>query len=165
MLVNLILQLIQLFLAIALAVVALYAGFFIFTRIVKDIDAPVELARGNSAIGLLVASIFIGISLTVVSFIKGIIGGLSRIFADGALTPLDTLAVLLSCLELFLGILLVIGSIYLAIFVFSRLNSQTDLIKAMKDGNVAIACMVAGMITTVSVIIHYGVLGIVSALF
>ncbi|MEI7857907.1 MAG: DUF350 domain-containing protein [Methanomicrobiales archaeon] len=152
-------------LAIALAVVALYTGFFIFTRIVKDIDAQTELARGNCAIGLLIASIFIGISLTVVSFIKGIINGLSRIFADGALNPLDTLAVFLSCLELILGILLVIGSIYLAIAVFSRLNSQTNLIKAMKDGNVAIACVVAGMITTVSVIIHYGVLGIVTALF
>jgi uncharacterized membrane protein YjfL (UPF0719 family) len=165
MLVSIIIGLIQLLLAIVLAVVALYAGFFTFTRIVKDIDAPSELARGNSAIGILIASIFIGISVTVVSCIQGILRGLNKIFADGFLNINDTIDVISSCLDLILGILLAIGSIYLAIYVFSRLNKQTDMIKAIKNGNVAIACTVGGMILAVSVIIHYGVLSIVTALF
>jgi uncharacterized membrane protein YjfL (UPF0719 family) len=161
MLVNVIMGLIQLLLAIVLAVVALYAGFFTFSRIVKDIDAPAELARGNTAIGLFIASIFIGISVTVVSCIQGVLVGLSRIFADGSLNVDDTLDVLSSCAELILGILLAVGSIYLAIYVFSRLNNHTDMIRAIKNGNVAIACTVGGMIIAVSVIIHFGVLGIV----
>ncbi len=165
MLVNVMLGLIQLLLAIVLAVVALYTGFFTFNRIVKDIDAPAELARGNNAIGLFVASIFIGISVTVVSCIQGVLVGLSRIFADGFLNVNDTLDVVSSCAELIFGILLAVGSIYLAIYVFSRLNNQTDMIRAIKNGNVAIACMAGGMIIAVSVIIHIGVLGIVTALF
>jgi uncharacterized membrane protein YjfL (UPF0719 family) len=165
MLVNIIIGLIQLLLAIVLAVVALYAGFFTFMRIVKNIDAQSELARGNCAVGILVASIFIGISVTVVSCIQGILGGLNKIFADGFLNINDTIDVVSSCLDLILGILLAIGSIYLAIYVFSRLNKQTDMIEAIKNGNVAIACTVGGMILAVSVIIHYGVLSIVTALF
>jgi uncharacterized membrane protein YjfL (UPF0719 family) len=164
-LVNVIIGFIQLLLAIVLAVVGLYAGFFTFTRIIRDIDAPSELARGNSAIAILVASVFIGISVTVVSCVQGILGGLNKIFADGILNMNDTRDVVFSCLELLLGILLAIGSIYLAIYVFSRLNNQTDMITEIKNGNVAIACMVAGMIVAVSVIIHFGVLGIVTALF
>ena len=164
-LVNVIIGFIQLLLAIVLAVVGLYAGFFTFTRIIRDIDAPSELARGNSAIAILVASVFIGISVTVVSCVQGILGGLNKIFADGILNMNDTRNVVFSCLELLLGILLAIGSIYLAIYVFSRLNNQTDMIKEIKNGNIAIACMVAGMIVAVSVIIHFGVLGIVTALF
>ena len=164
MLVNIIIGLIQLLLAIVLAVVALYAGFFTFMRIVKDIDAQSELARGNGAIGILVASIFIGISVTVVSCIQGILGGLNKIFADGALNLNDTMDVVSSCLELVLGILLAIGSIYLAIYVFSHMFRK-DLITAIENGNVAIACTVGGMILAVSIIIHYGVLGIVTALF
>jgi uncharacterized membrane protein YjfL (UPF0719 family) len=164
-LVNVIIGFIQLLLAIVLAVVGLYAGFFTFTRILRDIDAPSELARGNSAIAILVASVFIGISVTVVSCVQSILGGLNKIFADGTLNMNDTRDVVFSCLELLLGILLAIGSIYLAIYVFSRLNNQTDMITEIKNGNVAIACMVAGMIVAVSVIIHFGVLGIVTALF
>jgi uncharacterized membrane protein YjfL (UPF0719 family) len=165
MLVNVIVELIQLILAIVLAVVSLYAGFFAFNRIVKGIDVPSELTKGNKAIGLFVASVFIGISVTVVSCIQGVLVGLNKIFADGSLNLNDTLDVILSCLELILGILLAIGSIYLAIYVFSRISNHTDLIKAIKNGNIAIACMVGGMIIAVSVIIHYGILGFVTALF
>lgn len=164
-LVNVIVELIQLIIAIALAVVSLYAGFFVFTRIVKDIDVPTELKRGNVAIGVFVASVFIGISVTVVSSIRGVLVGLNKIFADGALNMNDTLDVVSSCMELILGILLAIGSIYLAIYVFSRLNNHTDLLRTIKNGNVAIACVVSGTILAVSVIIHYGVIGIVTALF
>jgi uncharacterized membrane protein YjfL (UPF0719 family) len=165
MLVNVIVELIQLIIAIVLAVVSLYAGFFAFTRIVKGIDVPSELKQGNIAIGVFVASVFIGISVTVVSSIRGVLVGLNNIFADGALNLNDTLDVLSSCMELILGILLAIGSIYLAIYVFSRLNNHTDLIRTIKNGNIAIACTVSGMILAVSVIIHYGVIGIVTALF
>jgi hypothetical protein len=75
MLVNVIVELIQLILAIVLAVVSLYAGFFAFNRIVKGIDVPSELTKGNKAIGLFVASVFIGISVTVVSCIQGVLVG------------------------------------------------------------------------------------------
>jgi uncharacterized membrane protein YjfL (UPF0719 family) len=91
--------------------------------------------------------------------------GLTQIFADGSLSLNDTLDVVLSCLELVLGILLAIGSIYLAIRVFSRFNPRIDMIEAIKNGNVAIACTMGGMIVAVSQIIHFGVIGIVTALF
>jgi uncharacterized membrane protein YjfL (UPF0719 family) len=165
MLVNVIIELIQLILAIVLAVVSLYAGFFTFKWIVKGIDIQSELKRGNKAIGIFVGSVFLGISVTMYSCIQGILVGLNKIFADGVLNLNDTLDVVLSFLELGLGILLAIGSIYLAIYVFSRFNPKTDMIKAIKNGNAAIACMVGGMIIAVSQIVHFGVIGIVTALF
>jgi uncharacterized membrane protein YjfL (UPF0719 family) len=165
MLVNVTVGSIQLILAIVLAVVALYAGFFTSKWMVKGIDVPSELARGNRAMGVFVASVFLGISFTVYSSVQGILVGLTQIFADGSLSLNDTLDVVLSCLELVLGILLAIGSIYLAIRVFSRFNPRIDMIEAIKNGNVAIACTMAGMIVAVSQIIHFGVIGIVTALF
>jgi uncharacterized membrane protein YjfL (UPF0719 family) len=157
--------LIQLILSIIMAVVALYAGFFTFNRIAKSIDAQHELTRGNTAIGIFIASVFIGISLTVVSCIQGILIGLNKIFADGVLNMNDALDVVSSCLELIFGVLLAIGSIYLAIQVFTHLYRKMDMITAIEKGNIAVASMVAGMIFAVSVIIHFGVLGIVTALF
>lgn len=165
MLESIAIGLIQLILSVVLAVVALYAGFFTTNRIATGIDIPSELAKGNKAIGLFVASVFVGISIAVYSCVQGIQVGLRHIFADGVLNLNDTMDVVFSCLEFIIGLLLTIGSIYLAIYIFSRLNPKIDMIEAMKNGNVAIAGMMAAMIFVMSLIIHYGVLGVVTALF
>jgi uncharacterized membrane protein YjfL (UPF0719 family) len=162
---SMVIGLTRLILAIVLAVVALYVGFFTTNRIAIDLDIQSELAKANSAIGIFVASVFIGISITVYSCIQGIMMGLKKIFADGVLNLDDTRDIVFSSLESVLGILLAIGSIYLAVHVFSRISPRTDMINAMKNGNVAIAGMMAGMIIAVSVIIHAGVLGIITDLF
>jgi hypothetical protein len=91
--------------------------------------------------------------------------GVNKIFADGSLTLNDSFDVVLSFFELILGILLSIGSIYLVILIFSRFIPKTDMIRAMKNGNIAIASIIAGMIIAVSLIIHIGVLGIITGLF
>jgi uncharacterized membrane protein YjfL (UPF0719 family) len=160
-----IIGLIQLVISIVLAVVALYAGFFTFNRIAKGIDIQAELKRGNIAMGILIASVFIGISVVVISCIQGILVGLNKIFADGVLNMNDSLDVASSFLDLFLGVLLAIGSVYLAIQVFAYLFRRTDMITAIENGNSTIAFIVAGMILAVSVIFRIGVLAIVTAVF
>ena len=160
-----IIGLIQLVISVVLAVVALYAGFFAFNRIAQGIDIEAELKRGNTAMGILIASVFIGMSVVVISCIQGILVGLNKIFADGILNMNDSSNVASSFLELFLGVLLAIGSIYLAIQVFAHLYRRNDMITAIENGNAPIAFIVAGMILAVSVIFRIGVLGIVTALF
>jgi hypothetical protein len=91
--------------------------------------------------------------------------GVNKIFADGSLTLNDSFDVVLSFFELILGILLSIGSIYLVILIFSQFIPKTDMIRAMKNGNIAIASIIAGMVIVVSLIIHIGVLGIITGLF
>jgi len=160
-----IIGLIQLVISIVFAVVALYAGSFAFNRIAKGIDVQAELKRGNTAMGILIASVFIGISVVVISCIQGILVGLNKIFADGVLNMNDSLDIASSFLDLFLGVLLAIGSIYLVIQVFAHLFRRTDMITAIENGNSTIAFIVAGMILAVSVIFRIGVLGIVTAVF
>ncbi|MEI8332036.1 MAG: hypothetical protein WCF90_10390 [Methanomicrobiales archaeon] len=90
--------------------------------------------------------------------------GLNKIFAGGALNLNDTRDGVSSCLELILGIQLAIRSIYLDIYVFFRHNNRTDLIRTIKNGNIAFACVVSGTILAASLMIHYGVIGIVTTL-
>jgi uncharacterized membrane protein YjfL (UPF0719 family) len=163
--VNVIVGFLQLILVVFLAVIAIYIGFFTINRTMKDVDVTSELNQGNKAIGIFVASVFIGITLTVYSCIQGILGGVNRIFADGSLTLIDSFDVVLSFFELILGILLSIGSIYLVILIFSRFIPKTDMIREMKNENIAFASIIAGMIIAVSLIIHIGVLGIITGLF
>jgi uncharacterized membrane protein YjfL (UPF0719 family) len=155
---NAFVGLIQLVIAIILAVVALYLGFFVFSRITKGMDEEKELARGNTAVGIIIASIFFAIALVVQSGISGISVGIMKALAG------DWLAIVVSLLQLILGIILAIGAIYLALHILDRLTKGIDEFEEMKKGNVAVALMMAGVIVSTAIIIQSGVIGITSAL-
>ena len=155
---NAFLGLIQLVIAIILAVVALYIGFSVFSRITKGMDEEKELARGNPAIGIIIASIFFAIALVVQSGIAGISVGIMKALAG------DWLAIVASLIQLILGIILAIGAIYLALNILDRLTKGVDEFEEIKKGNVAVALMMAGVIVSTAIIIQSGVIGITSAL-
>jgi uncharacterized membrane protein YjfL (UPF0719 family) len=155
---NAFVGLIQLVIAIILAVVALYIGFFVFSRITKGMDEERELARGNPALGIIIASIFFAIALVVQSGISGISVGIMKALAG------DWLAIVVSLLQLILGIILAIGAIYLALNILDRLTKGVDEFEEIKKGNVAVALMMAGVIVSTAIIIQSGVIGITSAL-
>jgi uncharacterized membrane protein YjfL (UPF0719 family) len=155
---NALIGLVQLVIAIILAVVALYIGFFVFSRITKGIDEAKELARGNMAVGIIIASIFFAIALVVQSGIAGISVGIMKALAG------DWLAIVVSLLQLILGILLAIGAIYLALYILDRLTKGVDEFEEIRKGNTAVALMMAGVIVSTAIIIQSGVIGITSAL-
>ena len=64
---NAFVGLIQLVIAIILAVVALYIGFYVFSRITKGMDEEKEFGTGQPGSGIIIASIFFAIALVVQS--------------------------------------------------------------------------------------------------
>lgn len=155
---NAFVGLVQLVIAIILAVVALYIGFSVFSRITKGMDEEKELARGNPAMGIIIASIFFAIALVVQSGIAGISVGIMKALAG------DWLAIVASLIQLILGIILAIAAIYLALNILDRLTKGVDEFGEIKKGNVAVALMMAGVIVSTAIIIQSGVIGITSAL-
>ena len=156
---NMITGIIQLIVAIILSVVALYIGFSLFSRITTKIDEEKELAKGNAAVGIVVASVFISIAIVIQSGISGVSIGIKGAIA-GNMYPLVA-----SVLQLILGITLAIGAIYLALNILDRMTKEIDEFGEIKKGNVAVALEMAGVIIAVSIIIQSGVLGITSSLF
>jgi uncharacterized membrane protein YjfL (UPF0719 family) len=158
MLENMITGIIQLIIAIILSVVALYIGFSVFARITTKIDEEEELAKGNAAVGIVVASVFISIAIVIQSGIAGVSMGIKSAIA-GNMYPL-----IASIIQLVLGVILAIGAIYLALNVLDRMTKEIDEFAEIKKGNVAVALEMAGVIIAVSIIIQSGVLGITSSL-
>lgn len=156
---------IQLVIAIILAVVALYIGFSVLGKITKGIEEEKELAKGNTAVGILVASVFIAIGLVVQSGVAGVSKGLSTALNAGDLLSLQgIIPIALAIFQLILGILLAIAAIYLALNVLDRLTKGIEEFEELKKGNVAVALEMAGVIITTAIIIQQGVMGISSAL-
>ncbi len=164
LLVNAVLGLVQLIIAIIFAVVALYIGFSILGRITKGMDEEKELAKGNTAVGIIVASVFIAIALVVQSGVQGLSIGIGKAAAVGLFSIDGILAIGAAFIQLILGIVLAIAAIYLALNILDKLTKGIDEFEEIKKGNVAVALEMAGVIIAVAVIIQSGVLGITAAL-
>lgn len=156
---------IQLVIAIILAVVALYIGFSVLGKITKGIDEEKEIAKGNVAVGILVASVFIAIGIVVQSGVAGISKGLSASLSAGdILSFAGIMPIVLSLIQLILGIVLAIAAIYLALNILDKLTKGIEEFEELKKGNVAVALEMAGVIITTAIIIQSGVMGISNAL-
>jgi uncharacterized membrane protein YjfL (UPF0719 family) len=150
--------LIQLIIAILLAVVALYIGYSVFSKITKGIDEIQELKKGNVAVGIIIAAIFFAIAIVIQSGVAGIAIGITNALSG------DWYSLLAAFIQLILGILLAVATIYLALNILDRLTKGIDEFDELKKGNVAVALMMAGVIVATAVIIQSGVVGITAAL-
>lgn len=164
LLANAIVGIIQLVIAIILAVIALYIGFSVLSRITKGIEEEKELAKGNAAVGIIVAAVFFAIALVVQSGVSGISLGVSKALSVGLFSMDGIIAIGVAILQLILGIVLAVGAIYLALSILDRLTKGVSEFEEIKKGNVAVALEMAGVIIATAVIIQSGVIGVTSAL-
>jgi uncharacterized membrane protein YjfL (UPF0719 family) len=162
--VNAIVGLVQLIIAIIFSVISLYIGFITLTKITKNIDAEKELAKGNAAVGTIVAAVFVAIALVVQSGVSGLSVGINKAASVGFLSFDGLLAIGAAFIQLILGIVLAIIAIYLALNVLDKLTKRVDEFNEIKKGNIAVALEMAGVIIAVAVVIQSGVLGITAAL-
>jgi uncharacterized membrane protein YjfL (UPF0719 family) len=154
----------QLIIAVIFAVIALYIGFYIFGAVTRDVDEQKELAKGNVAFGIIVAAIFVAIGIVVQSGVIGISVGIDKAMAIGITSVSGLLVILIALVQLVLGVILAIASIYLAISILNELTREIHAFEELKKGNVAVALEVAGVIIAVALVIQSGVGGITAAL-
>jgi len=164
LLTNVVVGLIQLIISIIFAVLALYIGFAVLTKINKNMDEEKEIARGNVAVGIIVAAVFVAIALVVQSGVSGLSVGINKAISVGILSVDGLLAIGTAFIQLILGIVLAVGAIYLALYVLDKLTKGVDEFEEIKKGNIAVALMMGGVIIAVAVIIQSGVIGITAAL-
>jgi uncharacterized membrane protein YjfL (UPF0719 family) len=161
---NVAVSLFQLIISIIFAVIALYLGFAVMSKITRDINEEKELARGNVAIGIVVASVFVAIALVVQSGVSGLTVGINKALSAGLFSLDGLVAISIAIIQLVLGIILAVVSIYLALNILDRLTENVHEFEEIKKGNIAVALEMAGMIIAVAVIIQSGVIGITAAL-
>jgi uncharacterized membrane protein YjfL (UPF0719 family) len=164
LLLNAAVGLVQLAIAILFSVVALYIGFLVLGWITKGIDEEKELAKGNAAVGILVASVFIAIALVVQSGVSGLSVGINKAISVGIFTGDGIITIVVAIVQLLLGIVLAVGGIYIALYILDRLTTGIEEFEELRKGNVAVALEMAGVIIAVAVIIQTGVIGITAAI-
>jgi hypothetical protein len=93
LLTNVVVGLIQLIISIIFAVLALYIGFAVLGKITKGMNEEKELAKGNAAVGIIVAAVFVAIALVVQSGVSGLTVGINKALSVGLLSVDGLLAI------------------------------------------------------------------------
>lgn len=151
---------IQLIVGLALAMGAVYVAIRLFDRLTKDLNEWEEIKKGNAAVGIFMAAVIISISFVVQSGVGALLNDLN------SAEDLSKVAVVfaLGLVNLAIGLVAGIGSVYVAVKVFDRITTDIDEMKELEKGNVAIAIILAGVLVAVSFVIASAVTGITEAL-
>jgi uncharacterized membrane protein YjfL (UPF0719 family) len=159
-LVSVFAAIIQLIVGLALAMGSVYIGLKMFDRLTKGVDEWKEILKGNVAVGILMAAVIFSIANVVQSGVGSLLANL------GAGQSMDEMFVSLALglINLLIGLVAAIFSIWVAIKVLDRITTDIDEMAELAKGNVAVAIVMAGVLIAVSFVIGSAVAGISNAL-
>jgi len=146
---------IQLIIGIIFAVIAIYLAFKIWDIITTEIEETDELKNNNIAIGVIIAGVLIAVGFVI----QGSVNGISNAFAT-----LSIFGVIIGLLQLVIGLILAIATIYIGFSLFDKILKEIDLQEELKKGNVAIGVLSAAIMITLAEVTSSAVSGITSGL-
>lgn len=143
----------RLVLAIVFAIVGLYIASWVLGKLTKGIDEWEEIGKGNYAVAIYVAGIFISVAIIVG---PGIIG-LFRTF--------DLIGIVVGFVQLLLALALAVAMQYVGLSIFGRMSKDLDEWAELRKGNAAIGIVMAAIVIAISTIVSQGVASIIAAIF
>jgi uncharacterized membrane protein YjfL (UPF0719 family) len=147
------LAILRLVLAIVFAVAGLYIASWVLGKLTKGLDEWEEIGKGNSAVAIYVAGIFISVAIIVG---PGVIG-LFRTF--------DLVGIIVGFVQLVLALALAVAMQYIGLSFLGRLTKGFDEWAELKKGNVAVGIVVAAIVIAIGTIVSQGVISIITAIF
>jgi uncharacterized membrane protein YjfL (UPF0719 family) len=148
---QLFLSLAQLVVAAILSAIAAYLAFYLFQWFTRNLDEWEELRRGNAAVGVVLGAIVISVAIVL----------RPALVVDTATwdvgTALVTQALLVEAIQIAVGLVLVVITLALALYLFAGLTRGIDEVEEIKKGNLAVAGLLAGVVVGVGLMISQAV--------
>jgi len=143
--------LVQLVVSVVLAAVVAYLGLFLYERATSKVDEWAELRQGNTAFGIVLGAVVLGVALIVRPALTVPAAswdvGTQRVFY----------ALLAMSGQLAVGLLLAVAAVLFALWLFARLTGALDEEAALKEGNQAVAWLLAGVVIAVALLVSSAV--------
>jgi uncharacterized membrane protein YjfL (UPF0719 family) len=147
------LAILRLVLAIIFAVAGLYIASWVLGTLTKGLDEWEEIGKGNSAVAIYVAGIFISVAIIVG---PGVIG-LFRTF--------ELMGIAVGFIQLVLALGLAVVMQFAGLWFFGKLTKELDEWGELRKGNAAVGIVMAAIVIAVSTIVSQGVASIIGAIF
>ena len=150
----------QLVLSLVFAMGSVYLGLKMFDKLTEGADELAELKKGNVAVAILLGAIIFSIA----NIIEGGVSSLTQTLVPGLSLMQVFAALIIGVVNLVVGVVLAVFSIYIAVNVLDRITVGIDEFRELKKGNVAVAIMMAAVLLAVSVVIRGAVVSMATAL-
>ena len=153
-----------LLIGLILSSVGIYLGLYLFQMILgmgpkkKTMNWQQELKSGNHAVAVLLVAIIIAIALVIQAGLRGV-GDLSQNVDEETFLQL-----IYGIIQICIGIVISIVAIYVAVKIFDGFTREIDEFQEIKDGNVAVALVVGGIIVAIAFVVQAVVSNIVNML-
>jgi len=143
----------QLVVAILLAALAVYLSVVLFERTTRSINEWAELARGNVSVGMVLGSMALAVALILRPATQVSVGASWDVGAS--MFPVYVLFA--EALQILIGIVLAIVSIWLALYIFSHLTGRIDEMAELEKDNRSVAVLLVGVILAVALLVSTAV--------
>ena len=143
---------VRLILGIVFAVAALYIASSVLGRLTKELDEWEEIGKGNAAVAVYMAGIFISVA-TIVA--PGVIG---------LFVSLDLIAIAVGFIQLIIALALAVAAQYVGLSVLAKFTKGVDEWAELKKGNIAIGIMMATVVIAIATVVSQGVASLLTAI-
>ncbi len=150
----------ELGLTVLMAVLVVYATLRALIRSNTDFDEDKELARGNVAVGILVASLLIASANIMYQAFEPVAAMIRRHLSPGIASGGDPWKLALTAAgNLVLAFVVVVATMSFSLRVFGRLTRSRGMRagKELEKGNVAVGILLAAVVFIVSLFVGEGV--------
>lgn len=148
---QLLLSLAQLIIAIILSAIAAYLAFYLFQWFTRDLDEWEELRQGNPAVGIVLGATIISVAIVL----RPALAVNTAIWDVGR--NLYFRILLAEALQLGVGLVLAVVTLALALYLFAALTRGIDEVEELKNGNLAIAGLLAGVVLGVALMVSQAI--------
>jgi uncharacterized membrane protein YjfL (UPF0719 family) len=159
------LSFIPLVIGVIVAVLGSYCAYSLFSKLTKNIDEKAELQKGNTAVGILLLSIFVSIGIVLHAGISGIAPAVRYMIKVGPTTSDGLVSLGIAVFQLVISAGLAIIAIYITFLLFSKLTGDVDEFQEISRGNIAIALEMSGIAILTALLIDAGISGIMTILY
>jgi uncharacterized membrane protein YjfL (UPF0719 family) len=148
----------KILIGVVLAVIAVNIGLVLFEKITHmgkmgELNILKELENGNAAVAILMIGVVLAIAIVIRS-------GILSLTEIPSFDTAYAWNVVWGFAQMLISILISIVSIYLALWVLRRFMEGKDIINDIKDGNIAMGIVIAGIVISIAFIIEASVAGI-----
>ena len=142
---------VRLVLSLSFAIIGLYIASWVLGRLTKKINEWEEIREGNYAVAIYMASIFVSVSIIIGPGILGLF------------RTLELIGIMLGFVQLIIALILAIVVQYVGLSIFNKLI-KIDIWIELKNRNIAISIVIAGIVIAISSIVAKGIQSIIEAI-
>lgn len=148
---QVLLGLAQMVIAVILSAIVAFLSFYLFQWFTRDLDEWEEFRQGNPAVGVVLGATLVAVAL----ILRPALTVDTAQWDAGYQTY--ALIFLVEALQLAVGLVLAVLALGLAVLIFAGLTRGLDEIEELKQGNMAIGGLLAGVVLGVGLMVSQAV--------